>query len=143
MMHIILAIVIFILIASVFVVNNDNSYVLIEDKFNKKIRYTTAHMGFKKPFPIERVIARIPIEKTITKYIEIGENGMDFELSFKVHDPLSGHIFLNYFDEYVFEFIYNVYNLDMTKEEASKAVFDKLSKGMNANGVTLKSFEFK
>lgn len=142
-MGIILAIIVFLFIASIFVINKDNSYVLVQNKFNKKIRVIQSHMAFKQPFPMERVIGSLPIEKTITKYIDLGNNGMDFELSLKVHEPIQAHVFMNYFDEYVFEFIYNVYNLDMTKEEASKAIFDKLSKGMAANGITLKSFEFK
>ena len=100
-------------------------------------------MAFKQPFPMERVIGSLPIEKTVNKYINLGDDGMEFELSYKVHEPVQAHVFMNYFDDYIFEFIYNLYNLDMSKEQASKVIFDKLSKAMYNNGITLKSFEFK
>lgn len=142
-MGIILAIIVFLFIASIFVINKDNSYVLVQNKFNKKIRIIQSHMAFKQPFPMERVIGSLPIEKTVNKYINLGDDGMEFELSYKVHEPVQAHVFMNYFDDYIFEFIYNLYNLDMSKEQASKVIFDKLSKAMYNNGITLKSFEFK
>lgn len=131
------------IILSCIVINNDDTFVLIKDKFNGKIKYTKDPVSFKMPYPIQRIIARVPVNKTITRYLEVGNTGMDFTLSFTVTNPVIAYEFIDNFDDYIFEFIYNVFDLDKPIDESGKLVYEKLSKVMLGKGVELKEFQFK
>lgn len=142
-MEFIIIIIVFWLSTSIVLnISEENQVVIIKDKFTNRTTLIRKSIGFKMPYPLQKVVGQIKLEDKISKYIDINGNGHEFELSYKVVNPEKAYSFVNGLDDYLFEFIYNIYE-NNTYEEAIEVLLSKLSIVFEKNGLLLNNFNIK
>lgn len=142
-MEFIIVITVFWLLTSIVLnISDKKQVVIIKDKFNNQTTLIKDSIGFKMPYPLQKVVGQIKLEDRICKYIEINGSGFEFELNYKVVNPEKAYSFVNGLDDYLFEFIYNIYE-NNTYEEAIEVLLSKLSIVFEKNGLLLINFNIK